>query len=110
MTARLTELALRKQRLQHQSAMLRAHCARQVAGLRPVFGFIDGVDRGTTWLRRYPYLSVTVLAALLVSRPKAVWRWLRRGVIVWQFWRRGSHWLVARPALAEWLTRPGRRT
>lgn len=111
MNGKLLELALRKQRLQYQSGTLRAHCASQLDGLRPVLGIVDGFDRATAWFRRYPYLAATaVVTALLVARPKAVGRWARRGFIAWQFWRRGAHWLAARPALAEWLTRPGRRT
>jgi hypothetical protein len=111
MNGRLLELALKKQHLQYQSGALRNHCAAQVRGLQPVFEVVDGVNRGTVWLRRYPYLTVAVGVALLVARPKAAWRWTRRGLFAWQFWRHGAGWLSThQPTGGGWLTRLGRHT
>lgn len=102
MNGRLLELALRKQRLQFQSDLLRARWQDHARGVAPAFGVVDGVRAGAQWLRRHPEVTVGAAIALIVAKPRAVWRWFKRGVVAWQFWRRGEQWLAATP--------PGRRT
>jgi hypothetical protein len=96
MNRRLLELALKKQRLQFQSVALREQWANHALGLRPLCTGIDRVDDGFAWLRRYPHVFAAVGAALLAARPRALWRWTRRGWLAWQFWRRGGRWLLTR--------------
>ena len=40
--------------------------------------------------------AVAAGVALLVARPRAVWRWARRGLMVWQTWRHSREWLDGR--------------
>lgn len=89
------ELALRKQRLQLAGDALRTDFGRHAAGLRPIFAAGDLAVDGACWLRRHPELVVGVGAALIVSRPKRVWRWAQRAFFAWQTWRR-LHRLVDR--------------
>lgn len=82
------DLALRKQRLQFKSAALRRDLAQDFAGVAPVFRAVEQVRAGVAWLRAHPQLIAGVAMALLVVRPKAGWRWARRGFFAWQAWRR----------------------
>jgi len=94
MNARMLELALKKQRLQLKSAMLREQWCAHARGLTPVLSAADRVRTGVAWLRRHPEVLVGAGVAVAVAKPRAVWRWLKRGVVVWQFWRRGQEWLT----------------
>ncbi|MRR52376.1 MAG: hypothetical protein EG825_15965 [Rhodocyclaceae bacterium] len=88
MSPRQLELALKKQRLQLQIVSQREALALHVAGLQPVFTAADQAQRATHWLRRNPETLVAVAVAVLVARPKVVWRWLGRGVLAWRAWAR----------------------
>lgn len=88
MNPRFVELALRKQRLQLRSAALREDLARHVAPLTPAFGLADHVRNGFLWLRRHPEAWVAGGVALLVARPRRLFRWTWRGVALWRSWRR----------------------
>ena len=96
MNERLLELALRKQRLQLRSIALREQWAGHAAGLRPLLDGADRVGDGVRWLRGHPQILIAGAVALLVARPKAVWRWGRRGLAGWEVWRQANHWLRRR--------------
>lgn len=96
MNERLLALALKKQRLQFQSAALRERWAAHARGLQPVCTGIDRICDGFAWLRRYPHVAAAVGVALLAARPRTAWRWARRALVAWQFWRRGGRWLLTR--------------
>lgn len=83
-TERRIELALKKQRLLLRSAQLRQAFAEQTRPLSPLLITVDRVHAGIRWLGRHPALPVAVVTALLVARPRAVFRWLRRGWFLWQ--------------------------
>ncbi|MDP2810248.1 MAG: YqjK-like family protein [Rhodocyclaceae bacterium] len=97
MNPRFIELALRKQRLQLRSAALRDDLARYAAPLAPAFGIADRVRDGFHWLRRHPEAVFAGTVALLVARPRRLFRWARRGVIAWQAWQRLHRLLDAGP-------------
>lgn len=84
MNPRQIELALRKQRLQMRSAALREAFAGHAGAWTPAFSLADRIRTGLFWLRRHPALPVAALTALLVARPRTVWRWVRRGFFAWQ--------------------------
>lgn len=96
MNRRLHELALRKQRLQFQSGLLRDRWAAQAGGVQPLLAGIDRVGQGVNWVRRHPAAVVATGVALLIARPRATLRWARRAFIAWQAWRRGGSWLSHR--------------
>ena len=84
MSSRLVELALKKQRLQIRSAALRAELLATAVAWTPAFALADRGRAVVQWLRHHPLLPVTVVAALLVARPRTVLRWAQRGFLVWQ--------------------------
>lgn len=88
MNPRFVELALRKQRLQLRSGALRDDLVRYAAPLAPAFGVADHVCDGFHWLRRRPEAVIAGAVALLVARPRLLFRWARRGMIAWQAWRK----------------------
>ena len=90
------ELALKKQRLQLRSAALRAEIAGHAAGFAPLFAVGDTLCDGAFWLRRHPELAAAAGVALLVARPRAAFRWARRGIVAWQTWNQVRAWLAAR--------------
>ncbi len=87
-TDRRIALALKKQRLLMKSAQLRQALAGQTRPLLPLFAVADRIQLGARWLKRHPALPVAVATALLVARPRAAFRWLRRGWFLWQTLRR----------------------
>lgn len=95
MNPQLLELALKKQRLQLQCAAQREALAVAGVALAPVFALADGVRAGARWVARHPEWLAGIVVALLVIRPRAVFRWARRGFFGWQLWRRVRAW---RPA------------
>jgi len=96
MNRRLHELALKKQRLQFQSAQLRDRWIAQAHGVRPLLAGIDRVGRGVQWVQRHPTAVLAVGIALLVARPRTALRWTRRAFVAWQAWHKGRSWLSPR--------------
>lgn len=92
----MLELALRKQRLQLQSATQRDALVGAAAGLAPLLTAADKVREGARWLGRHPELLAGGMVALLVARPRTVFRWVRRSFFAWQAWRRVSQWRLER--------------
>lgn len=88
MNDRLLELALKKQRLQFESAALRQKFQGDLSRLSPLFSACDSVAAGGRWLREHPQWVAGAGVLLLVTRPSWLWRWARRGFFVWQTWRR----------------------
>ncbi len=105
MSPRELELALKKQRLQIQSAALRTHLARQARAFEPAFGAVDVVRTGYVWLRDRPQIWVAAAVAIAVAKPAVVWRWFKRGVVWWQAARQMRGWAEHLAPLYEaWRT------
>ena len=83
MNSKLVELALKKQRLQLQSAALRDALAENAGTYQSAFAVADRMKRGVAWLIRHPALPVAALVAVLVARPRAVLRLAGRGWLLW---------------------------
>jgi len=89
MSARMSELALKKRMLRQRSAVLRHAFALQVnARLAPVAGMADRAVSTGRWLGRHPYWAVAAVVALAVWRPKGIARLAGRGLWLWQMWSR----------------------
>ncbi|MDP2751698.1 MAG: YqjK-like family protein [Rhodocyclaceae bacterium] len=88
MNPHCVELALRKQRLQWQSAALRNDFAHHAATLAPVIRLADSLREGFRWIGQHPFLPVVGGVALLVIQPKRALRWARRGWSLWALWRK----------------------
>ncbi len=92
------ELALQKQRLQIESANLRTEFSRHASGLVPLLAVADHLQAGTRWLGRHPEIiamAVTLLAAAGSGPRRFLWRWVRRGFVVWRLWRNRDRWIKA---------------
>ena len=98
MNSKLVELALKKQRLQLQSAALRDALAENARTYQSAFAVADRMRLGLAWLRRHPALPVAALVAVLVARPRAVLRLAGRGWLLWSTLQRLR--ATARTALA----------
>jgi hypothetical protein len=85
---KLLELALRKQRLQMRAESQRAELLVGVEAVEGVLARVDRLRDGISWLRHHaPAVSILVLV-LLALRPRFTLRWLRRGWLGWQVFRR----------------------
>lgn len=100
MDERLLALALEKQRLRSQSADLRAELAQHARGIAPLFAVVDRVHTVARWLRAHPEASIAVAIGLTLLRPRLIWRWGRRGFLLWQGWRRLVRW-ASRPTVQQ---------
>ena len=90
MSSSTLEYALKKQRLQLASDRLRAQMGDYADGLAPAFHAVDRAADGGRWLSQRPVVPVAVAVAVLVARPRMVWRWARRAYFGWsllQRWR-----------------------
>lgn len=92
MDERLLALALEKQRQRLKSEALRTELARNAQAMVPLFAAADRVHAGARWLCAHPEAGFAVAAGLTLLRPRFVWRWVRRGLLLWQGWRRLHRW------------------
>jgi len=104
MTPRQLELALKKQRLQFRSAEQRQQLAESAVALAPVFLAADYCRAGVSWVRNHPAVTVGTVVALLVAKPRLVFRWGRRAWLVWLAWRKwGEQNDAADPSIKDHL-------
>jgi len=78
------ELALKKQRLQLQAAAQRVMILQALESASPAFGAAEKVRSGLRWAKSHPEWLAGIGIALLVARPRAFFRWARRGFFVWR--------------------------
>ncbi len=86
--ARLMELALKKQQLQFSSEKLRGELQRHARALPPLCRGFDQARAVGHWLKERPAIPVAIAVALIVGRPRFVWRWSRRAFGVWRAWHK----------------------
>ena len=103
MTQRQLELALKRQRLQFRSGEQRGQLAESAVALAPVFLVAEYCRTGIRWVRDHPAVTVGALAALLVAKPRLVFRWGRRAWLVWLAWRKWGGQNVEDPSIKDRL-------
>ena len=84
MTPKRVELALKKQRLQLQSAAQRIMILQAIESASPAFGAADKVGEAWRWAKTHPEWLAGIGVALLIARPRAFFRWARRGFFAWR--------------------------
>ncbi len=88
MTPKIVELALKKQRLQLEAAAQRVMILQALESAAPAFGAAEKIRSGLRWAKSHPAWLAGIGVALLAARPRAFFRWGRRGFFVWQSLRR----------------------
>jgi hypothetical protein len=88
MNPKVIELALKKQRLQLQAAAQRVMIMQALESAAPAFGAAEKVRAGLRWAKSHPEWLAGIGVALLVARPRAFFRWARRGFFLWRSLRR----------------------
>ncbi|GAB1391880.1 hypothetical protein MASR1M60_00430 [Rhodocyclaceae bacterium] len=94
--SRAVAMALEKQRLQSASTEQRDRLIHYGTGIAPLFEVADRVQDGARWVQRHPELAVGGLALVAAARPRVrqfLWRWSKRGFVIWKLWRNSAHWL-----------------
>jgi hypothetical protein len=82
----------RKLQLVHESGQLRERFGARAQSLQPLFAGTDQVRKGWRWLRSHPEVWVTAGVALLVARPRRLWRWGSKAWVLWLWGRRLKGW------------------
>jgi len=80
-----------KARIDEQRRLLGQH----VAPLESALARGDAALQGVDWLKQHPAAVVAAVAAVVVVRPKAAWRWAKRGFFVWRGWQAIRNKLLA---------------
>ena len=93
------ELALKRQRLQLTAAAQRRELQKSAAALVPAIEFIDKLRAGVEYIKQRPHWVVLGVAVIVVIRPRRAFRWLKRGFIAWQVYRRWRRRVMALPPL-----------
>lgn len=89
----------RKLQLVQESGLLRERFTARAQSLRPLFAGADHARKGWRWLRAHPEVWVTAGVALLVARPRRLWRWGGKAWMLWLWGRRLNRWTApAKPA------------
>ena len=88
MNPRVVELALKKQRLQLQASAQRVRILYAIESASPAFGLADKTRDAVRWAKAHPEVLVGVGVTLLVVRPRALFRWAKRGFFLWEGLRR----------------------
>lgn len=91
-----SELAFERVRLVERIQFQRATLVRELAPLQRVS---QAGDRMTAlgaevllFLRQHPLAIGSMLAAVALFKPRAAWRWAKRGFFVWRGWRTVQQW------------------
>ena len=84
MNPKNVELALKRQRLQLQAAAQRIMIMQALESAAPAFGAAEKVRSGLRWAKAHPEWLAGISVALLVARPRAFFRWAKRGFFVWR--------------------------
>lgn len=101
----LTELHEQRGRLRERIAAQRSALSRQMAPVQQVLALGDravqaGRDAADT-ASRHPVALAVAAAVLLAFKPRTVWRWGKRGLLLWRGSQLLSRWLPE--VLERWL-------
>ncbi|MBI4989219.1 MAG: YqjK-like family protein [Rhodocyclales bacterium] len=88
MNPKFIELALKKQRLQLQAAAQRVMIMQALESTTPAFAAAEKIRAGVRWAKAHPEWLAGIGVALAVARPRAFFRWARRGFFLWRSLRR----------------------
>jgi hypothetical protein len=88
MSQKAVELALKRQRLQLQAAAQRLMILHALQSASPALSIAEKARAAARWAKSHPEWLVGAGVVLLVARPRAFFRWAKRGFFAWQSLRR----------------------
>lgn len=95
MNAKLTELAMRRERLVARSAEQRSALAGNARGLQAPLQVADRALSIIAFVRRHPLITLAGGALAFALRPRRAGLWLRRGWLLWRLARVVERWAGA---------------
>lgn len=99
MNERLIELYVQRGRLRERIGVQRGQLARELAPLSSALQLLDRAAivarQAQLWLAAHPLVVTAVVVALVVWRPRSVWRTMRWGYSTWRSWARVRAWFGA---------------
>jgi hypothetical protein len=87
-------LAMRHGALKARIEEQRRTLARHALPLEAALARGDSALQGVNWLKHHPVAIAAAAAAVLILRPKAAWRWAKRGFFAWRGWQAVRHILL----------------
>jgi hypothetical protein len=91
MNQKLIDIGIRRGRLIERIANQRAALGRDI---QPICGALHTTDQAiarvrtaTRFLKKHPGLVLAAVALFVALKPGRVWRWAKRGFLVWRTWR-----------------------
>lgn len=96
MSSSTLESALKKQRLQFASDQLRVRMGDCAQGFAPAFHAVDLAADGIRWLSQRPLVPIAVTVAVVVARPRIIWRWAWRAYSGWKLLQRWREFAAPR--------------
>ena len=92
MDERLIELYVQRGRLRERISAQRGQLAREMAplgsGLQLLDRSVNIIRHAQLWMATHPMVVTAVVVAVVVWRPRSVWRGLRWGYYTWRSWTR----------------------
>ena len=100
MATNLDRLYVQRGRLRERIGVQRSQLAQELAPLRHAADAVDGTRtlfrQTLLWLSARPMLVTSLVVALMVWRPRIVWRSLRWGFSTWRSWSGLQAWIRGR--------------
>lgn len=91
MNQKLIDIGIRRGRLIERIANQRAILGRDI---QPICGALQTTDHAiarvrsaTSFLKKHPGLVLAAVALFAALKPRSVWRWAKRGFVVWRTWK-----------------------
>jgi hypothetical protein len=95
LSARLTAIQARRERLIGRAAAEREAVSRTVRELSPPIRLIDRGLAIVSFFNSHPALLAAAMVILALLRPRASFRWARRALVLWRSYR----WLFQKAAV-----------
>jgi hypothetical protein len=90
------ELDQERARLTERIQAQRANLARELAPLQRVSNASNVLSallaEAVAYVRQRPVAAALLVGALVLVKPKGVWRWAKRGLFIWRGWRAVQQW------------------
>lgn len=90
------ELDQQRARLTERIQAQRVNLVRELVPLQRISRagntVFAAIDATVVYVRQSPLAMSALLGGLLLLKPKGVWRWTKRGILLWRGWRTVQQW------------------